>query len=51
MAAAVEKLSAEMAAKAHVAALSRDYVCEPHIGRAAQYLDGLGHNPLSIIFR
>ena len=30
--AAVEKLSAELAAKAHVAALSRDYICEPHIG-------------------
>lgn len=29
---AVEKLSAEMALKAQVAAASRDFICEPHVG-------------------
>jgi len=32
MASAVDKLSAELAFKANVDAVSRDYVCEPHLG-------------------
>lgn len=34
MAAAVEKLSSELAFKAHVDAINRDYVVEPHLGKA-----------------
>ena len=30
---AVDKLSDELAFKAHVSAMSRDYICEPHIGK------------------
>ena len=30
--AAVEALSNELAFKAHVDAVNRDYVCEPHLG-------------------
>jgi hypothetical protein len=32
MASAVDKLSAELAFKANVDAVSRDYVCQPHLG-------------------
>lgn len=32
MGTSVEKLSAELAFKANVDAVSRDYVCKPHIG-------------------
>ena len=35
MAGGVDVLSAEMAHKAHIAAVSRDYICEPHLGAAA----------------
>ena len=32
MAAAMETLTAEMAAKAHIDAVNRDYICEPRLG-------------------
>lgn len=32
MAGGVDFLSAEMAQKAHIDAVNRDYVCEPHLG-------------------
>jgi hypothetical protein len=32
MAKAVDKLSAELAFKAQVDAVTRDYICEPHVG-------------------
>ncbi len=32
MAGAVDMLSAEMAAKVHIDAVNRDYICEPHLG-------------------
>jgi V-type H+-transporting ATPase subunit B len=34
---AVQKLSDELAFKAQVSALTRDYVCEPHIGMIVEY--------------
>lgn len=34
--AAANKLAAELAFKANVDAVSRDYVCEPHLGRCSQ---------------
>jgi hypothetical protein len=34
--AAANKLAAELAFKANVDAVSRDYVCEPHLGRCPQ---------------
>jgi V-type H+-transporting ATPase subunit B len=51
--ASVDLLSKELAFKAHVDAVQRDYVCEPRLGRqprqrSMQYLstDGCLHNPL-----
>lgn len=35
MAKAADKLAAELAFKANVDAVSRDYVCEPHLGEWA----------------
>ena len=33
--AAVDSLTSELAFKANVAAVSRDYICEPHLGEKA----------------
>lgn len=38
---AVDKLSAELAFKANVDAVARDYVCEPHVGTRKQQGVGL----------
>ena len=40
MAAAMETLTAEMATKAHIDAVNRDYICEPRLG--AYFIQGGG---------
>jgi hypothetical protein len=46
---AVDKLSAELAFKANVDAVSRDYVCEPHVGTLKQQDLGLVNSQTTLI--